>query len=175
MEGNAKGRGPWISLGAIGSLWSHRGAAALRCPLWVLAPEPLARVPFYSITSTIHGSYRAPAISSHRPRTASLFDEGLACGLHSHTINRIEPHPGSREPLRVSRTSRANVEDGTGVMKRALRIVKTVGSLLAIEIFVPGGTLIVLALLLTGRSGSPLAGALAKRIPVLSRVLPRPT
>ena len=61
------------------------------------------------------------------------------------------------------------------MMKRALGIAKTVGSLLAIEIFVPGGTLIVLALLLTGRSGSPLAGALAKRIPGLSRVLPRPT
>jgi hypothetical protein len=77
--------------------------------------------------------------------------------------------------LRVSRVSRAKVEDGTEVMKRALGIVKTVGSLLAIEIFVPGGTLIVLALLLTGRSGSPLAETLAKRIPGLSRVLPRPT
>ena len=77
--------------------------------------------------------------------------------------------------MRVSGTSRANVKDGTGVMKRALRIVKTVSSLLAIEIFVPGGTLIVLALLLTGRSGSPLAAALAKRFPVFSRVLPRPT
>ena len=61
------------------------------------------------------------------------------------------------------------------MMKRALGIAKTVGSLLAIEIFVPGGTLIVLALLLTGRSGSPLVETLAKRLPVLSRVLPRPT
>jgi hypothetical protein len=61
------------------------------------------------------------------------------------------------------------------VMKRALHIAKTVGSLLAIEIFVPGGTLIVLALLLSGRSGSPFVGTLAKRIPVLSQVLPRPT
>lgn len=75
----------------------------------------------------------------------------------------------------VSHTSRANNEDGTEVMKRALGIVKTVGSLLAIEIFVPGGTLIVLALLLTGRSGSPLIGTLTKRLPVLSRVLPRLT
>lgn len=61
------------------------------------------------------------------------------------------------------------------MMKRALRIVKMVGRLLAIEIFVPGGTLIVLAMLLTSRSRSPLGDFLAKRIPVLSRVLPRPT
>ena len=60
-------------------------------------------------------------------------------------------------------------------MKRALRIVKMVGRLLAIEIFVPGGTLIVLAMLLTSRSRSPLGDFLAKRIPVLSRVLPWPT
>ena len=58
-------------------------------------------------------------------------------------------------------------------MNRALRIVKTVGSLLAIEIFVPGGTLIVLGLLVTGRSSSSVAGTLAKRIPILSRVLPQ--
>jgi hypothetical protein len=60
-------------------------------------------------------------------------------------------------------------------MKRTLRIVTMVGRLLAIEIFVPGGTLIVLAMLLTSRSRSPLGDFLAKRIPMLSRVLPRPT
>jgi hypothetical protein len=162
-------------LGTIGSLWSHRGATALRCPVRVVAPEPLARVPCASKASTNSGSYPAPAISTRRSRTPLLFDEGLAYGLQSHTTNRIEPHPGSREPLRISRASRTNIENGTGVMKRALRIIKTVGSLLAIEIFVPGGTLIVLALLLTGRSGSPFVGTLAKRIPVLSRVLPRTT
>jgi hypothetical protein len=75
--------------------------------------------------------------------------------------------------LRGNRVLRANVEDGTEVMKRALGIIKTIGSLLAIELFVPGGTLIVLALLLSGRSGSPLAATLAKRIPLLSRVLTR--
>jgi hypothetical protein len=50
-----------------------------------------------------------------------------------------------------------------------------IASLLAIEIFVPGGTLIVLTLLLTGRPNSPLTSALAKRIPGLSRIVPRVT
>lgn len=91
------------------------------------------------------------------------------------STGKIDHHRGLPGTLRVGRTSRANVEDGTELMKRVLRIVKTVGSLLAIEIFVPGGTLIVLALLLTGRSGSPFVGTFAKRIPILSRVLPRLT
>lgn len=58
------------------------------------------------------------------------------------------------------------------MMGRALKLAKTIVSLLAIEIFVPGGTLIVLTLLLTGRRGSPLLAAIERRLPILSRVLP---
>jgi len=58
-------------------------------------------------------------------------------------------------------------------MSRALGIAKTIGSLLAIELFVPGGTLIVLTLLLTGRPGSPLFQALGRRCPALARMLSR--
>ncbi len=58
-------------------------------------------------------------------------------------------------------------------MRRALGIAKTIGSLLAIELFVPGGTLIVLALLLTGGPGSPLFQALERRCPGLVRTLSR--
>jgi hypothetical protein len=54
-------------------------------------------------------------------------------------------------------------------MNRALGIAKMIGSLLAIELFVPGGTLIVLTLLLTGRPGSPLRQRLARHFPALSR------
>jgi hypothetical protein len=59
------------------------------------------------------------------------------------------------------------------MMSRALSLAKTIGSLLAIEIFVPGGTLIILAMLLTGRSGSPLLDVLGRHIPALSRVFSR--
>lgn len=55
-------------------------------------------------------------------------------------------------------------------MSRALGIAKMIGGLLAIEIFVPGGTLIVLTLLLTGRSGSPFTQRLARRFPTLFRL-----
>jgi hypothetical protein len=56
-------------------------------------------------------------------------------------------------------------------MNRALGVARTIGSLVAIELFVPGGTLIVLTLLLTGRSGSPLLQAIGRRFPALSRFL----
>ena len=59
------------------------------------------------------------------------------------------------------------------MMQRALSLAKTAGSLLAIEMFVPGGTLIVLTLLLTGRSGSPLIAFLTRRVPALSRLFAR--
>ncbi len=58
-------------------------------------------------------------------------------------------------------------------MSRALSLAKTIGSLLAIEIFVPGGTLIILAMLLAGRPGSPLLNVLGRRLPALSRVFSR--
>jgi hypothetical protein len=58
-------------------------------------------------------------------------------------------------------------------MRRALSLAKTIGSLLVIEMCVPGGTLIVLTLLLTGRSDSPLLGFLSRRVPALSRVFAR--
>jgi hypothetical protein len=58
-------------------------------------------------------------------------------------------------------------------MRHTMSILRTIASLLAIEIFVPGGTLIVITLLFTGRSNSPLAAALAKRFPVLSRIVAR--
>ncbi len=41
-------------------------------------------------------------------------------------------------------------------MIRVIGVVRSIGSLLAIEMFVPGGTLIILAILLTSRPGSPL-------------------
>jgi hypothetical protein len=59
------------------------------------------------------------------------------------------------------------------MMSRALRIAKVIGSLLIIELFVPGGTLIILAMLLSGRPDSPLVGLLGRRVPALLRVLPR--
>jgi hypothetical protein len=60
-------------------------------------------------------------------------------------------------------------EKGMGAMSRALAIAKMIGSLLAIEVFVPGGTLIVLTLLVTGRPGSPLQQRLARRFPAVFR------
>ncbi|OGB93709.1 MAG: hypothetical protein A2Z31_02700 [candidate division NC10 bacterium RBG_16_65_8] len=59
------------------------------------------------------------------------------------------------------------------MMSRARGIAKTIGSVLAIEFFVPGGTLIVLTLLLSGRPGSPLFQALDRRCPGLVRMLSR--
>ena len=56
-------------------------------------------------------------------------------------------------------------------MGRALSIAKTISSLLAIEIFMPGGTLIVLTLLLTGGPGSPLFGFVGRRVPALARAV----
>lgn len=58
-----------------------------------------------------------------------------------------------------------------GAMNRALAIAKTIGSLLAIEVMVPGGTLIVLTLLLTGRPGSALQQRIARRFPAVSRLV----
>jgi hypothetical protein len=58
-------------------------------------------------------------------------------------------------------------------MSRALGIAKTIGSLFAIELFVPGGTLIVLTLLLTGRPGSPLFQTIGRHCPALARLLSR--
>ena len=56
-------------------------------------------------------------------------------------------------------------------MNRVLGIARMIGSLLAIELFVPGGTLIVLTLLLTGRPGSPLRQKIAQRCPAMFRLL----
>lgn len=56
-------------------------------------------------------------------------------------------------------------------MHRALGIARTMGSLLAIELFVPGGTLIVLSLLLLGRPGSPLRQRVAQRFPSVFRLV----
>lgn len=50
-------------------------------------------------------------------------------------------------------------------MSRALRIAKIIGSLLAMEVFIPGGTLLVLLILLTGRPGSPFHERVARRLP----------
>ena len=58
-----------------------------------------------------------------------------------------------------------------GAMSRVLGIAKMIGSLLAIEVFVPGGTLIVLTLLLTGRTGSPLQQKIARRFPTAFRLV----
>lgn len=61
------------------------------------------------------------------------------------------------------------IEKGMGTMSRALAIAKMIGSLLAIEVLVPGGTLIVLTLLVTGRAGSPLQQRIAQRFPAVFR------
>ena len=53
-------------------------------------------------------------------------------------------------------------------MSRAFGLAKTIGSLLAIEVFVPGGTLVVLTLLVAGRPGSPLLEAIGRRCPALA-------
>jgi hypothetical protein len=58
-------------------------------------------------------------------------------------------------------------------MRRAVRLAKALASLLAIEIFVPGGTLLVLTLLWAGRPGTPLPGFLGRRVQALSRVFAR--
>ena len=56
-------------------------------------------------------------------------------------------------------------------MIRAFGLVRKFGGLLAIELFVPGGTLIVLTILLTSRPGSPLVRRIRGLLPVLSRRL----
>jgi hypothetical protein len=56
-------------------------------------------------------------------------------------------------------------------MNRVLAIARSILSLLVIELLVPGGTLIVLTLLLTGRPGSPLRQRLARRFSSMSRLI----
>lgn len=58
-------------------------------------------------------------------------------------------------------------------MRRAVQIVKAIGALLAIEVFMPGGTLIVLAILLTNGRYASLLGPVGRLVPELSRVFPR--
>lgn len=58
-------------------------------------------------------------------------------------------------------------------MRRAVHIVKAIGTLLAIEVFMPGGTLIVLTILLTNGRGASLVSRVGRRVPSLSRVFPR--
>ncbi len=55
-------------------------------------------------------------------------------------------------------------------MNRALGIARMIGSLIAIEVFVPGGTLIVLALLVAGRPGSRLRQRISERFPAMFRL-----
>jgi hypothetical protein len=58
-------------------------------------------------------------------------------------------------------------------MVRVLGVVRSIGSLLAIELFIPGGTLIILAILLTGRPGSPLRRRIGGLHPALPRLFQR--
>ena len=58
-------------------------------------------------------------------------------------------------------------------MNRVLGISKAIASLLAVELLVPGGTLIVLAVLLTNRPGSPLLRILEQRCPALFGMVSR--
>ncbi len=60
-----------------------------------------------------------------------------------------------------------------GIMSRVFALAKAIGSVLAIETFVPGGTLILLAILLTSRPGSPLLALIERRFPPVSRILRR--
>ena len=68
-----------------------------------------------------------------------------------------------------SKFERGTTQKGKGAMSRALAIAKMIGSLLAIEVLVPGGTLVVLTLLVTGRPGSPLQQRIARRFPAVFR------
>jgi hypothetical protein len=61
------------------------------------------------------------------------------------------------------------------MMNRAVGITRTILGLLAIEMFVPGGTLILLTLLLAGRPGSPMQQIMIRRYPALFRALPHLT
>jgi hypothetical protein len=90
----------------------------------------------------------------------------LAHGLHKRSVVRRERSDHGSSPTSVN----MEWEGGIGVMSRAVAIAKMIGSLLAIEVFVPGGTLIVLALLLTGRPGSPWQQRIARRFPALFRL-----
>jgi len=56
-------------------------------------------------------------------------------------------------------------------MNRALGVAMTIGKLVAIELFVPGGTLILLTLLFASRPGSPLLQSIGRRFPALFRFL----
>jgi hypothetical protein len=58
-------------------------------------------------------------------------------------------------------------------MVRVFGAVRSIGSLLAIEMFVPGGTLILLAIFLTSRPGSPLLRRIGGLHPALPRLLQR--
>lgn len=58
-------------------------------------------------------------------------------------------------------------------MIRVIGVVRSIGSLLAIEMFVPGGTLIILAILLTSRPGSPLLRRISGLHPALPRLFQR--
>ncbi len=58
-------------------------------------------------------------------------------------------------------------------MIRLLGAVRTIGSILAIEMFVPGGTLILLTILLKSRPGSPLLKRIGGLHPALPRLLQR--
>jgi len=60
-----------------------------------------------------------------------------------------------------------------GIMTRAFALAKAIGSVLAIETFVPGGTLILLAILLASRPESPLLAMIERRFPPVSRMLRR--
>jgi hypothetical protein len=73
----------------------------------------------------------------------------------------------------MEKSSASNLVGMGGIMSRAFALAKAVGSVLAIETFVPGGTLILLAILLTSRPGSPLLAMIDRRLPAVSRILRR--
>ena len=56
-------------------------------------------------------------------------------------------------------------------MLSALRIARIIGSLFAMEVLIPGGTLLVLLFLVTGRAGSPLQERIAQRFPAALRLI----
>jgi hypothetical protein len=93
----------------------------------------------------------------------------LAQCLHQRVEHRetLFGHPAT-DPTGLGRIQQATSREGQGVMYRALGLAKTIGSLLAIEVFVPGGTLVVLTLLVGGRPGSPLLDVIRRRCPALA-------
>jgi hypothetical protein len=115
---------------------------------------------------------RKGAVLSSQQRCPIWTFLGLAHSVHLPAI--VERNYPARSVanglsgLTSSKRERQKKEDG--VMSRALRIARIIGTLLAMEVLIPGGTLLVLFILVAGRPGSPLHETVARRFPAALRV-----